>query len=114
MDKQIDSQQLVKEVSELFRSRGFTVRRENLSRGYAFRVKSGECILRDQKLIFIDRRLAPEQQVSLLIELLADLNLHCISNEEFSDFSDGVAELISIHVPAFRSRKTLFAQTPAS
>ena len=52
---------------------GLSVRREPLSRGHAFRVKSGHCVFQGSKLVFLDKRLPPERQIGILSELVKDL-----------------------------------------
>lgn len=59
-----------RQISELFTSRGIQVRREKLSRGPAFRVKSGDCALAGDNYIFVDRRLPLEQQAAVLIDYI--------------------------------------------
>ncbi len=67
-DKKLEKQ--FKQISELFTSRGIQVRREKLSRGPAFRVKSGDCAISGDNYIFVDRRLPLEQQSSVLIDYI--------------------------------------------
>ncbi|MDD2942803.1 MAG: hypothetical protein PHC51_07545 [bacterium] len=55
-------------ICKLFATRGIVVRRENLSRGSSYRVKSGGCVLTGDNLLFIDRRLPCEQQFSMLAD----------------------------------------------
>jgi hypothetical protein len=55
---------LVKDSSSL----GLVVRREKLTQGPSFRVKSGKCFLTGKRTVFIDKRLPPDQQLTLLIE----------------------------------------------
>jgi len=51
-------------------SKGIEVRRENLTRGNSFRVKSGLCVLDGGKKIFIDRRMPESEQIRFLSELV--------------------------------------------
>ena len=51
------------------------MRRENLSRGSAFRVKSGNCLLSGKDLIFVDKRLPAPQQLSVLLDMAVELQL---------------------------------------
>jgi hypothetical protein len=53
---------LINESSDL----GVIVRREKLTRGPSFRVKSGNCLITGKRVVFIDRRLPVEQQLSIL------------------------------------------------
>lgn len=45
---------------------GFTVRREELKRGHCWKVVSGSCRSLSQRFIFVDSRLAPQEQISFL------------------------------------------------
>ncbi len=68
-------------VERMLKRRGINVRRENLSRGNAFRVRSGDCVLEGDKLLFVDKRLPPEQQLGLLVEYLTDSNISFTADE---------------------------------
>lgn len=54
-------------------SAGFTVRREELKRGPNWRVMSGACRSIDRKIIFIDSRLSPDDQIAFLLGKVSDL-----------------------------------------
>ena len=58
----------LRDFVKALRSAGVDVRRENLSRGLSYRVKSGDCRLEGQDILFIDRRLPAEQQRLLLTD----------------------------------------------
>ena len=60
---------LVLEIQEL----GYTVRREELKRGHGWRVISGSCRSKENKLVFIDNRLGPQEQVEFLAQKLQEL-----------------------------------------
>lgn len=72
---EIRDEALLRILCRLLQSRGVTVRRENLSRGNAFRVKSGNCLLSGKDLIFVDKRLPAAQQLSLLLDMAVELQL---------------------------------------
>lgn len=61
------------ELVQRLESAGFTVRREELKRGPNWRVVSGSCRSVDRKLVFIDSRLSPDDQISFLLGKVADL-----------------------------------------
>jgi hypothetical protein len=63
-----ECEQKIKKIIINSNESGILVRREKLTRGPSFRVKSGKCMLTGKKLIFIDRRLPLEQQLSMLQE----------------------------------------------
>ncbi len=52
-------------VGEL-EAKGYQVRREELKRGHCWKVISGVCRSLTQKMIFVDSRLAPQEQLSFL------------------------------------------------
>lgn len=49
------------------------IRRENLTRGPSFKVRSGECSLSGKRLVFLDRRLPVEVQLQMLEEHLGTI-----------------------------------------
>jgi hypothetical protein len=51
---------------------GFTVRREELKRGHCWKVVSGSCRSLTQRFIFVDSRLAPQEQLSFLEATVLD------------------------------------------
>lgn len=54
---------------------GFVVRREELKRGYCWRVTSGACRSLDQRLVFVDSRLAPVDQIAFLSTKVGELSI---------------------------------------
>lgn len=90
----------VRALERAFRSRGVTVRREKLSRGSSFKVKSGGCLLSGEKIIFVDRRLGDDQQLGILLEYVVDLAVG-LDESELSQLSP-------------RTRESLAAQRAAS
>ena len=62
-------------MSALIEEAGFTVRREKLSRGPAYKVRSAGCLFSGDKVLFVDRNLPEDQQVGLLINYLLELGL---------------------------------------
>ena len=57
-------------------TKGFHVRREELKRGHCWKVVSGSCRSQSQKFIFVDSRLAPQEQISFLeAQVIDDPNL---------------------------------------
>jgi hypothetical protein len=63
----------LKLLIDSLKERGWVVRREKLSRGPAFRVKSGFCKLFGERVLFLDRELPVRQQQAFLQEFLAGL-----------------------------------------
>jgi hypothetical protein len=52
---------------------GFTVRREELKRGHCWKVVSGSCRSLTQRFIFVDSRLAPQEQLAFLEATILDV-----------------------------------------
>lgn len=65
----------------ILKRHGVTVRREKLSRGHAFRVKSGDCLLTGARHVFVDRRLPGPQQVQVLVDFLVDEKIDVLGDE---------------------------------
>jgi len=74
---------LIRQLGKLFEKNGVEVRREKLCSGPAFKVKSGNCFFSGKNLIFVDKRLPADQQLSVLCEHLAEADF---------DFSEGDLE----------------------
>jgi hypothetical protein len=79
--KELSEERRFRRLSRLFETRGIEVRRERLSRGPAFRVKSGSCMLSGKDLIFIDQRLPIDQQFAVLKDYLETYNFELTSEE---------------------------------
>lgn len=56
-------------------AQGFKVRREILKSGIGWRAVSGSCTCLDDKMIFLDRRLAEDEQIEFLIGKFKDLKI---------------------------------------
>lgn len=66
---------LIKELSLVAEAHGYRVRREHLKQGLGWKVVSGMCRKGEEKIIFVDRKLAQTEQVSFLLGRLATLRL---------------------------------------
>jgi hypothetical protein len=70
----------LKEISKKLLENGIMVRRENLTRGPSFRVRSGRCVLANKEhenrkdCLFIDKRLSVQQQLELVEERLKNIS----------------------------------------
>jgi hypothetical protein len=71
----------LRSIVGLLRARGITVRREKLTRGVAFRVKSGSCEVFGDDVLYVDKNLSPKQQISIMIDYLLDHQVE-LSREE--------------------------------
>ncbi len=67
-EQDLKYKELVAQLEQL----GFTVRREELKRGHCWKVVSGSCRSLSQRFIFVDSRLAPQDQISFLELKLLD------------------------------------------
>lgn len=59
----------VRKFIKCFKEQGFLVKREKLSRGLSYRVKSGSCTVVNDEVFYLDKRLDSEQQLGLLVDL---------------------------------------------
>ena len=64
----------LKLLIESLKQLGWVVRREKLTRGPSYKVKSGFCKLFGAKVVFIDRQLPVPQQQAFLEEFLSELH----------------------------------------
>lgn len=55
-----------KEAIEELEKLGYDVRREELKRGHGWKAMSGSCRSAGQRIIFVDNRLTPAEQVAFL------------------------------------------------
>ena len=74
-------EQTIRRLQKIFRNHGITVRRENLSRGPSFRVRSGDCVLTGERFVFVDRRMPADQQLGTLLDQLVSYKLQLTEDE---------------------------------
>lgn len=87
--------QQIRLLANMIERNGFQVRRENLTRGHSYRVKSGDCVFSGSNIVFVDRRLPGKQQISLLVDFLVDQKLP-LSTEDLSSVSEHTRSILSI------------------
>jgi hypothetical protein len=68
-----EQDQRYRELLVQLEARGFIVRREELKRGHCWKVVSGSCRSFSHHYVFVDSRLAPQDQISFLESTLADI-----------------------------------------
>ena len=68
-----DQENRYKALVAQLEAKGFLVRREELKRGHCWKVVSGSCRSLSQNLVFVDSRLAPNDQVAFLEATVADV-----------------------------------------
>ena len=56
----------IKELCVSLRAAGVVVRREELKRGHGWRAVSGNCRLKQEPIVFVDRRSSLEEQLAFL------------------------------------------------
>lgn len=66
---------VLEELKDLAERLGFQVREEKLLREVGYRVRSGTCRFRDQRLILIDRELPPAARLDVLVDELSACDL---------------------------------------
>jgi hypothetical protein len=71
-----------KELLVQLESKGFIVRREELKRGHCWKVVSGSCRSFSHHYVFVDSRLAPQDQISFLESTLAEVEDSLPEGEE--------------------------------
>jgi hypothetical protein len=64
-----------KGLSRVLQDAGFEVRREKLRQGHGWRVISGACRHEQRNLIFVDRKLSQDDQISFLRAKCSALNV---------------------------------------
>ena len=84
----------IRKLQKIVQKNGIEVRRENLTRGLAFKVKSGVCQFSGKPLLFIDKRLSNEQQASVLVDYLLDLKLE-VKDPDIDELPATITRLFS-------------------
>ena len=68
-----EQEQRYKDLIIQLEAKGFEVRREELKRGHCWKVISGSCRSLTNHYVFVDSRLAPQDQIAFLEVALADV-----------------------------------------
>ena len=92
--KEKADEQELRRLIELLAGRNLVVRREKLARGYSYRVKSGDCVLSGENLVFVDKRLPLEQQLSVIIDYLMSYRI-VLDDTELEQLSRKTQSLLS-------------------
>ncbi len=85
---------IIKELSAVLEGSGYRVRREKLKQGFGWRVLSGSCRLREEDLIFLDRRLSPDDQISFLLLKIRSLGI-TVQREQAPSLPDRLFEQLA-------------------
>lgn len=62
---------IFKQLGEIVRAHGVIVRREDLKQGHGWKVMSGICRLEQERIIFVDRKLPQDEQITFLIQRMS-------------------------------------------
>ncbi len=81
-DQDRQAEGAMKVLGGAFARAGITVRREKLSCGSAYRAKSGRCLVGTEQVLFVDRRLAPDQQLAVVVDYLLQLGVNITPDEQ--------------------------------
>ncbi|MBL7661277.1 hypothetical protein JNK13_00855 [bacterium] len=95
-DKEKLAEQTFRALTKVFKHNGIAVRREQLSRSRAYRVKSGSCFLKQERMLFVDNRLSAVQQNSILTDFLFDTKLE-VTTECLEALSPASRKLVENH-----------------
>ena len=69
-----DQEARYRELLAQLEGAGYVVRREELKRGHCWKVVSGACRSLTQRFIFVDSRLAPQEQIAFLESQLPEVD----------------------------------------
>jgi hypothetical protein len=86
-DKHKNLEKIVKILCGVLTNSGYVVRREELKRGFGWKVVSGSCRLNDDKLVFVDRKLTLEDQVVFLTNSITHRGVQ-IPQENIQELND--------------------------
>ena len=90
-DPQKDS--IFKQLAELLIAQGYSVRREELKQGHGWKVASGSCRLNRQKLIFVDRKLPQDEQITFLIQRITAAGFRP-TQEQIAQLPEKIQEML--------------------
>ena len=82
-----------KTLARIIEFKGFKVRREELKAGPGWRASSGACRAREDKLIFVERRLPQDDQLNFLIATILELNIALVA-EELSELPEATRQVL--------------------
>ena len=83
-----------KQLAAIMASSGFTVRREDLKQGPGWRAVSGSCRLEQQRLIFIDKKLPQDEQITFLVQRMTTLGVK-MDPEKFAELPEKIREMFA-------------------
>jgi len=74
-------EKIIKELSAVLAQAGLVVRREKLKQGFGWRALSGVCLLGQDRLLFVDRKLPQDEQISFLINKIVQGEVKLIESK---------------------------------
>src|SRR5262245_26393963 len=84
-EKTKQDERIINILSESIARNGINIRRERLASGHYYLVKSGKCafskLSEKEQILFVDRRLSSEQQLSVLLDFIVARKLQLHSTE---------------------------------
>ena len=89
VEKDPKKELLVKSLSTLIERAGVQVRREELKRGHGWKATSGFCHHNTNPVLFLDRLLPQDEQISFLLDQIEELKIQTDLNET-SEFPEVV------------------------
>ncbi len=84
---------VIKNLISLFEENDFRVRREKLQQGFGWKAVSGACRVNEENLIFLDRRLAQDEQMIFLVDKMKEKKI-TISEELLDTFPEKIKKII--------------------
>jgi hypothetical protein len=90
---ELTAEREIRALSSAIERHGVTVRREKLSRGISYRVKSGGCVYAGEDLVFVDRRLPLDRQISILLDSFVELECE-FEAQEISNVSKQTIDIL--------------------
>lgn len=81
-------------LSTILGGHGVKVRREELKSGHGWKVVSGACRLKVENMVFVDRRLPQDDQITFLAERINQLGIS-VGDDQLSQLPANVVGLIT-------------------
>ena len=75
VQRDFKKESVFKDLSQILEGAGYVVRREKLKQGHGWKVVSGTCTAQGSNLVFVDRRMSQDDQISFLLARIGQLNV---------------------------------------
>lgn len=93
-----EKESLLRDLSGILSSSGYSVRREKLKQGHGWRAVSGSCRVLGDKMVFLDRRLPADEQIDFLIDRITTFGIQ-VPQEKASTFPPSIAQRVGVSLP---------------